>query len=214
MSKARGRDQIIPGSLIRSLFHITNPGEAVVTKVTVAGPGLKMQYSGGDAGTGDVEIRLVRTDQIFKQFLLNGGSSAMNISGAPTEFAYSADASVDTFLKEVVLELQDGSVTFEKFGDLTALTTGFDLQINQGGVTKTLIDKAKTTYQMIRDLGAGSFDLMEKSTSTNGDSILIRIQLYDAKLAAASADKIFATVRDNLTGLTRFNAYVIAGRES
>lgn len=207
--------QIKDGTVKRPDLNTNEVGSAVVRKVTIAGRGLKLEYDGADAGTGDVTISVINPDLIFKQFLLNGASQAMNVNGSvtPVEFAYSADGTVDTYLQQVVIELQDGSIDWNLFGALAALTNGFDLKIDQGGTTKTLINAAKTTYQLIRDLGGGTFDLLEKSTGGNDDSILIRMPLYDALLAGGSADKIYATVSDDLTGLTRFNAYVIAGRE-
>lgn len=205
--------QIRDGEVKRPDLNVTEAGLAVVAKVTVAGPGLRITSSGVDAGTGDVVIRMVRTDLIIKDKLKNGGSPDMNIAGAPTEFNYLADGSVDTFLKELVFQIQDDSMNFDKFGNVAALTTGFDLAITQGATTTTLIDKAKTLYQMIRSCQL-TFDMIGKYDDSNNEAMLIKIPLNDAKLAAGSGDKIFATVNDNLTGLIRFQGIVVAGRES
>ena len=48
-------NQLSAGSLVRSLFNVLTSGSAVITKV-IAGGGLGINYTGIDAGTGDVTL--------------------------------------------------------------------------------------------------------------------------------------------------------------
>lgn len=217
MSKARAEDQVIPGSVTRELLNITDPsGKGVVVKI-VAGTGISIASTGGEAGTGIVTINAVGTAGVnlntyIKDFLKNAGSEDMNIDGSTVAqtFQFVADPANDIFIEELILTIQDSKIDFLTFGNLAVLATGWDLFLDQGGVTTTIINKAKTIYEIIRPCQA-QFDLITKYEGSD-EAILMRIKFNKAKLVAGSSDKIRAVVNDNLTGLIRFTAKFIGGR--
>lgn len=206
--------QVKDGEVKRPDLNYLESGSAVVRKVTVAGRRLKITYDGADAGTGDVSIELEDFDILLKSFLLNGASSDMAVNGSvtPVVFQYQADATVDSWLDKIIFVLEDEQIGFNTFGDLAALTTGLDIQITQNGVTSSIWDKVKTTYQAIKACN-GEWDLISKINLNNDEGIVIVVQLNNMKLAAGTTDKIFATVNDDLSDLTNLTACVVIGRE-
>lgn len=209
--------QIRDDGILREDLNTTIASSAVIRKI-IAGAGISFSSTGIDTGTGDVTITatgtgggMAATDRLVKQFLtdtgLPAGSNAMNVDGSstPVDFFLPDDGSVDTFISEVILVLEDASVDFKSFGGLAALTTGFDLKFEQAGTTKTLIDKAKTSYELIRACG-NPFDLISKINAGNDEALIIHIPLEGIVLKTGTPDEIRATVNDDLTGLIRFTA--------
>lgn len=194
----------------RADLNTDEVGSAVIRKV-VAGPGVRLVSTGADDGTGDVTIKLAFQDILKTQFLtadgLAGGSNAMNVNGSvtPVPFWLPADATEDLYIDKVILVIEDTAIDFAKFGNLAALTNGFDLKLKQGGVDTLLLDKAKTNYEILRQSGA-DFDVVNKKDASNNGGIIIRFLLDSPRLIAGSSDEIRAVVNDNLSTLVRFTA--------
>jgi len=212
-TQLRGTD-IEDYTIRRQDINYQDSGSAVILKVAV-GPGLKITSTGADEGTGDVTIEMINTDLYLKDLLKNGASAAMNINGSvtPQTFQLLADASNDSYIEEVILRMEDSKINYKDFGAISTLANGFDLKIDQGGVTKTIIDKAKTTYDLFAK-AVGDFDIVAGFDSSNNEAILIHVPLNKALLAAGTSDKIYAVVNDDLTGLLKFEGTVVYGRES
>lgn len=136
---------------------------------------------------------------------------AVNGSVTPVPFWLPADATKDTYLDKIILVIESKRVDFALFGNLAALTTGFDLILKQGGVSVSLIDRAKTTYQLLKQSGA-DFDLLKKADATLNDGLIVRFQLDSPKLIAGSSDEIRAIVNDNLSTLSAFTARAFVRR--
>jgi len=200
----------------RDDLNIDELGSAVIRKV-LAGPGIRLVSTGVDAGTGDVTIKIALQDILTKQFLTAngtaGGSSAMNVngSGTPVPFWLPADAANDLYLDKIILLIEASALDFKQFGNIAALTNGFDLILKQGGVSVSLIDKAKTTYQILKQTAA-DFNVITKADASNNEGIIISYELDSARLIAASTDEIRAIVNDNLSTLVSFTAKAIIRR--
>lgn len=200
----------------RDDLNTNESGSAVIRKV-VAGPGIRLVSTGADTGTGDVTIKLAFQDIFTTQFLTSTGlplgTNGMNVNGSvvPVPYWLPSDATNDLYLDKIILIIEDTTIDFAKFGNLTALTTGFDLILKQGGVSTSIIDKAKTNYEILRQTGA-DFDVVNKKDASNNGGLIIRLQLDSPRLIAGSSDEIRAVVNDNLSSLVRFTAKAVVRR--
>lgn len=200
----------------RNDLNTDETGSAVIRKM-IAGPGIRLVSTGVDGGTGDVTVKIAFQDILKTQFLtatgLPAGSSVMAVDGSitPVPFWLPADATNDLYLDKIILVIEDGRVDFKDFGDIAILTNGIDLILKQGGVDTNLIDKAKTTYQILKQSGA-DFDVIKNANAASDDSIIIRVTLDSPRLIAASTDEIRLIVNDNLTALSLFTARAIIRR--
>lgn len=202
----------------RADLNVSESGSAVIRKV-VAGPGIRLVSTGVDAGTGDVTIKLAFQDILYTQFLTangtSGGSSSMNVNGSvtPVPFWLPADSTNDLYLDKLIIVIEDTLIDFSKFGNLSALTNGIDLILKQNTVSQSLINKAKTNYEILRQTGS-DFDVIKRKDSSNNDGLIIRYTLDSPRLIAGSTDEIRLIVNDNLTSLVRFTASIILRRLS
>lgn len=149
----------------------------------------------------------------------------MNVNGSSTsaEFFIGAEELVDIKIMRIVITIADSAVVHNAFGNVTALTTGFDLQVFERGVSTNLLSKAKTGGEVIVQSGlyaaygngATSWELTNWTGNTDAQTCVIDVSSLvpgGIRIARGTEDKIFATVNDDLTGLTEFTVRIMGHR--
>jgi len=146
--------------------------------------------------------------------------SGMNVDGSstPVEFEIIADTDGDIYLQQLTIVIADTAVSHNDFGNISALTNGWDLEVHEQGNITPIISEAKTGGQVIYQSGvlgvgesASSWELINHTS--NQDAQLINIDLdkfvlNGIRLGRGSKDMLVSRVSDNLTGLTDFFVYV------
>ena len=93
------------------------------------------------------------TENVFRAFthIIDG----MNVdgSGTPQTFKLQSEVEYDILIKAIMILTVDGSITANKFGAVLALTNGVDMIFRESGDDSYLIEKAKTTGDMILQVG-------------------------------------------------------------
>ena len=108
----------------------------------------------------------------------------------------------------------------KKFGGLTALTTGFNLEVEEAGDTTVLIDKAKTSGEIITQTNTPIFGI----DSSKWNSIALvdgtdhagfylfdisRIVPGGIRIGRGAVDSLRAIINDDLTALVDFTIRAI-----
>lgn len=154
----------------------------------------------------------------YTEYMVNGSdSSDMRVDGSTTavEFAINAIPEKDTFIKTLSIILADQSMTLNKFGALTALSTGVGLAWKTADLGVTTINSGmKSSFEIIRQAnGQPSADIIN-NVSGNAEGIIPVIDFgfiygtpWGLRLRANTTDKLCLIVQDNLSvGLDAFNA--------
>jgi hypothetical protein len=152
------------------------------------------------------------------------GSNIMKVDGSVinADFYIKANENYDIFIKYITVEIGDGgSPALNKFGALSALTDGIAFYWDtQQEPLYVLHEGIKTNKEFIRissDTGAIGTGIeayladvsgggTEKSYLPNMDMAEIYGLQWGLRLRKGTNDRIIFRVRDNLTGLTTFNA--------
>ena len=170
----------------------------------------------------------------FRQyFTTNGsksGSNAMAVNGSVNfvDFYISAQAEYDIYIKYITAEIGDGGApALNKFGALPSLTNGVAwywdtveeplYELHEGMKTnKEFIRIASDTGAIgtgteayLADTSGGG---TEKSYLPNIDTQEIYGLQYGLRLRKGSRDRLVFRVRDDLSGLTTFNAIATGTR--
>jgi len=159
-----------------------------------------------------------------KRFTDSSNSTDMAVDGSSTEvdFSISAIPGKDIYIRSLSVLIGDGgSPALSKFGALTALTNGVEIcYVTQDKGTFVMHDGIKTNLEFIRlgvdtaGIGTGT-DAFLADVSGGGTekSYLPIIDLQETfglpfglKLRENTTDYLTFKVRDDLTGLTTFNA--------
>lgn len=151
----------------------------------------------------------------------SNNSSDMIVDGSstPVEFDIRSDDMFDTRITNIVILLADGTIANNKFGALTALTNGVDLEVEEEGLTSSIISGATTGGEIIVQTGLpipffSSGVNVIKSFLLNNDALLINIPISQnvpngIRLGRGSKNRIIFRVNDALAGLTQFNVRAI-----
>lgn len=193
MSKARGRDQILAGSIIRSLMHIANPGEGVITRLFV-GAGLQIDSStGGEDQTGDVTISAIPVEIDADIPFIAGFRMETTSVTAGTVGAGQCEDSTDTerikFTGTETFDITVSGVGGLDTGSETA-NTWYAVHViadtNEVNASKVLLSLSSTAptlpsgYDIFRRIGwlrnNASSDLYQKKQESSGSSRIIRYQ--------------------------------------
>jgi len=150
----------------------------------------KLGSTGGDSGVTDMKV---------------------NGSVTPQEFFVGASNEFDIRVMGIQVLLADGAISMNKFGEIIALTNGFDLFVVESGVQTDLITKATTTGEMlIASTNMDSYEIVDY-LPTGADMQVIYFPINELvpggiRLGISSTDFIKAVVNDDLTGLELFEA--------
>lgn len=149
----------------------------------------------------------------------------MNLDGSSTslEFYVGAEEKVDIKIMRVIITIADSAVAHNNFGNVSALTNGFTLQVFERGVFTNLLNGVKTGGQMLLQSGmfspygdgATMNELTNHTANADAQTVVIDVSAIvpgGIRIARQTEDKIFATVADNLTGLTEFTVRIMGHR--
>lgn len=159
------------------------------------------------------------------RFSNKAGATEMKIDGTTNPdnvFSILSDQKYDIYIKTIFVEISDGgNPNLNKFGDLSALTTGVEwLYYNPTDGEYILHEGIKTNKEFIRlgidthgiGTGADAY-LADVSGGGTQKSYLPIIDMaetygmkYGLKLRKETTDRVSFRINDNLTGLAGFDA--------
>jgi hypothetical protein len=146
---------------------------------------------------------------------LDSGTLNQNVNGATNavDFYVGAAEDYDIHILGIALVVADTAVVHNRWGNVAALTTGFDIKVRENNVFTFVIEKAKTSGQAIAQSGffnpygngATSFEIT--NWTANDDATTVYIPIGDfvpdgLRLGRGTLDSLTATINDDLTGLT------------
>lgn len=120
----------------------------------------------------------------------------------------------------ITITIADTGVAHNTFGGVAALTTGWDLVIEEAGVQTFLINKAKTSGRVIEQsggfhpFGAGATSWQLTKWTANEDAHVIQMDLGSlvpggVRIGRGTKDRIVSVVNDDITGLTEMYVKVL-----
>jgi hypothetical protein len=152
---------------------------------------------------------------------LNTGTLSQAVDGSSTaqEFYIAAAEEYDMYIMKLAIIIADGNISHNTFGGVSALPNGWDLYIVESGDTTVLVDKAKTSGQVIAQSGFSNpygdsgttWELSSWTGQADAHTITMPISDYvpgGLRLARSSLDKIVCVVNDNLTALDEFTVAI------
>lgn len=148
------------------------------------------------------------------------GNMNSNGSSVRQEYYISADQTADIHITHAVIVIADTQVVHNNFGNIAALANGWDLNVEQAGISTPIINKAKTGGQVIAQAGSfwgfgddtSSFELVNWTGLTDAQLInfpLVQIVPGGIVLARGSVDRIVSFINDDLEELTEFTVRVL-----
>lgn len=153
------------------------------------------------------------------------GTTNQNVDGrAPAqEFYVAAHTDYDIWVTVLQIIIADTAVTHDKFGNLSALSTGWDLHVTESGEDTKIMDAVKTGGQAIMQgggmfgfgSGAGAFELISWTGTEDAQMVNVPLGFLmpgGIRLGRGTNDRIVSTVSDLLTGLTEFTVRAIGYR--
>jgi hypothetical protein len=161
---------------------------------------------------------------VFRQFLTADGTAAgsndMQVDGSSTavEFWVPADKTYDLYIANLSFVIADATATLDKFGTITALTNGCDLEYFTDTGTVTIASALKSNFDFVRLClgnppfgdGAGAFRAGNVEGNSEGyipvlDFKQVFALPWGIRLRAGTTDKIILRVNDLTTGVDAFN---------
>lgn len=147
----------------------------------------------------------------------DSGTTNQNVNGSvtPQQFYISSNNDYDIYIMRIAVLIADSAAVHGSFGNVSALTVGWDLILNEAGNTTYFINKAKTGGQVIAQAGfaepygdgATSFTLTNWTGTEDATTIIFPISDYvpgGVRIGRGTLDQLTSVVNDNLTGLTQF----------
>lgn len=146
-----------------------------------------------------------RHGKYFSKHLINGSDGNMNIDGSvtPVDFTLSPPSGKKYIISLVMLVMEDGLMTYNTFGGITALINGVRFRVTESGIQRDLLDYT------IKD----NFDFYELSASAgmetrNTDVLICSWKFIRAgtvlELKNLTSDNFKVTIQDDLTDISKF----------
>lgn len=140
--------------------------------------------------------------------------TGLNVDGSvtPQYFYVTSDntSMYDLYIEEITIILAGTNITNAKYGNLSALTNGTDIYLEQGTDKEYIIQAAKTNGQIT--LQSGATNIFGNTTNTNvlsnyssnTDAYVVSLKLTDyipggLRLGAGTPDRIVIKINDNLS---------------
>jgi hypothetical protein len=201
---------------------------AIDTHLVCGGNGTSAEVSDENAllvqGLGIPPIEPPGRAQVFRQFLTNGGgagdSNDMQVDGSTTavEFWVPANSTYDLYISSLSFVIADASATLNKFGNITALTNGCDLEYFTDGGTTTIASALKSNFDFVRLCqgnpafgdGAAAFRAGNVEGTSEGYLPVLDFKTvfglpWGIRLRPGTTDKILVRVNDDTQGVDAFN---------
>jgi hypothetical protein len=163
-----------------------------------------------------LDVNLTNSDLVpntglyISRHLQNGGANDLAVDGSSTPVVFSRGPGTGKkwFIYRIIWTIQDVGMNWQKFGGLSSLTNGVDLDYDTFGVNLDLFDgvaiKANNGfvhYCYDAEINPGTVDVLRvRWTFNKGGTAL--------EMNNADGDTMNFTINDNLTGLTDFFAIV------
>lgn len=163
--------------------------------------------------------------QVFRQFLTatgaSGGSSDLRVDGSttPVEFWVAADSTYDLYLQNISFVIADASAVLNKFGNLTALSTGCDFEYFADGGTTTIASALQSNFDFVRlclgspSFGDGTAAFRAGNVQGTSEGYIPVLNLkevfglsWGVRLRPGTSDKLLIRINDDVTGVDAFNA--------
>lgn len=152
-----------------------------------------------------------RADDFIFKWLKNGSTVDMNVDASSTiTYQYTVPASKTVYLQRVNVSLVDGSMTYGKFGGLTALTNGIKVEVldSAGGTLVDFFDgetiKANEDFAPL----AGVDAIAEPAAGDDFMPVRWTISKAGDSLRLIEGDVIRFTLQDDLSDLSYFRAMI------
>ena len=154
------------------------------------------------------------------------GNTNQNVDGSvtPVKFELMADQDADIHIMAIVVTIAGGNVSHNSFGSIPALPIGWDVVVEEASEITTIIDKAKTSGEVIIQSGGffpfgdqlTSWELTNFTGQTDAHIITIPVNqivpLGGIRLGLGTVDKLESVVNDDLTGLFQVDVRVLGYR--
>ena len=159
-----------------------------------------------------------RTGILNQELVNSAGENNMNVAGslaAPLIFSLKSSDDYDIYIRQITILIAATSVVHNKFGNVNILPNGWDLELIEGAITTSLMDKAQTSGQVIMQAGfsdpfgsdATSFQLTR--WTGNEDAHLINIPIFrwlpsGLRIGRGTTDRLSSIINDSLIELSEF----------
>ncbi len=138
-------------------------------------------------------------------------------------FTLNSETDFDIRIMALIIFMGDTAVTHGAFGNVNALTNGWDLFIRESGVDTAIINKAKTGGQVIIQSAsslawgddASSFELTNFTGTEDATVVIVPLKDFvpgGVRIGRDTSDRIRSVVNDDLTGLTQFSVRALGYR--
>ena len=170
----------------------------------------------------DIEVPI----RPFRQFMLNGASSDMRVSGtaaSPIDFVIDSSSDADRYIDSISFVIADQNAVLNNFGSISALTNGIEIFYEDNKLGNVVIaDSLKSNFDFIRLCGKGSSPIGADASSYrasnvegNSEGYLMTLDFSDQfgmpwgiRLPKDSNLRLVLRVKDNTSGVDAFNAIV------
>lgn len=155
----------------------------------------------------------------------DSGTTNMNVDGSITtqNFYIRSNTEYDIRIMAIIIIIADTAVVHNKFGNVDALTNGFNLSMWEAGEGSYIIDAAKTGGQVIAQTGfahaygadASSFELTNWTGTQDAQTIVVPLHHIlpgGVRIGRGTTDTLRAQVQDDLTGLNEFTVRILGYR--
>ena len=162
----------------------------------------------------------------FRQYMTDdgspGGSNDMAVNGSSTnaEFCVYAQSDVDIYIKSIALVIADAGAVLNEFVNISALTNGVEFSyITQAQGNLVIHEGLKTNFDFVQmalgqpSFGTGSSSFRANNIIGNSEGFVPVINFTETfglqwglRLRKGTKDKICFIVKDNVSGVDRFDA--------
>jgi len=150
----------------------------------------------------------VAQDQIYSFLKEPGGSIEMAVDGStPVSFDHKVPANQWAYIDHVHIVIQDGTITPEKFGGISELTNGLQIQIlNKADAVILDFCDGETIKKNSDFITLAGVDLIVDTLGAADNAQYITWKLFHSGEALfLEPDQTFrVVVRDDLTGITQY----------
>lgn len=184
--------------------------------------------TGGNGIIGQYDVSSVTNDTTVEltEDVTNGTNETgldWNIPSTISFFINSND-NYDIRIMALVIFIGDTAVVHSSFGNVNALTNGWDLDVVEGGVATSIIDSATTGGEVIIQSAsslawgdaATSFELTNYSGTQDATVVVFPMGDFiphGLRIGRGTTDHVRSVVNDDLTGLNDFTVRALGYRQ-
>jgi hypothetical protein len=151
----------------------------------------------------------------YRAYLKRSGSKNLVVNaslGSPQDFDYSPATATEYVTAVALFLLDTGAGTADKFGVLTALTNGCQVSIRSKGTAYDLHDDPIKNNEDLLHFGTGRSSMTAPTAGGlfSSDDWLMAVFEFSKpiKIQQSTSDYVRIRIRDNLTGIDFFKAFV------